>query len=108
MGMADDPTLQLLEALDDPLLSALADPTRARLIRALVQLGPADISTIAESFPQDRSVISRHLRILHEAGLVRASKEGRHVWYALDGPALLQRLEALLAKARAAVASCCP
>lgn len=106
--MADDPTLALVAALDDPLLKALADPTRCLLVRTLVQLGPSDIATIAEAHPQDRSVISRHLRVLLEAGVVRSSKEGRHVYYALDGPALVQRLEGLLAKAKALVATCCP
>jgi DNA-binding transcriptional ArsR family regulator len=105
---ADDPTLALVEALDDPLLKALADPTRSMLVRTLALIGPADIATIAEAYPQDRSVISRHLRVLHEAGLVRSSKEGRHVFYALDGPALVRRLEGLLALAKAAVSGCCP
>jgi ArsR family transcriptional regulator, zinc-responsive transcriptional repressor len=109
MGMADDPTLALVEALEDPLLKALADPTRCMLVRTLVQLGPADIATIAEQYPQDRSVISRHLRVLHEAGVVRSTKDGRHVYYALDGPGLVKRLEGLLAKAKALVAGgCCP
>jgi ArsR family transcriptional regulator, zinc-responsive transcriptional repressor len=109
MGMVDDPTVALVRALEDPLLKALADPTRCMLVRTLVQLGPADIATIAEQFPQDRSVISRHLRVLHEVGVVRSGKEGRHVYYALDGPALVQRLEGLLIKAKALVAAgCCP
>lgn len=104
----DDPTLALVEALDDPLIKALADPTRCRLVRTLVQLGCADVATIAEAYAQDRSVISRHLRVLREAGVVCASKEGRHVFYTLDGPALVERLETIVAQARAAVAHCCP
>src|SRR5688500_6299128 len=109
MGMATkEPALSLDEAFEDPLLKALSDPTRCMLLRTLAKLGPADIATIAEAFPQDRSVISRHLRVLREAGVVRSSKEGRHVFYALDGPALVARLEALLAVAKAVVGSCCP
>ena len=108
MDMASDPARALDEALDDPLLKALADPTRCALLRTLVRLGPADIATIAEAYPQDRSVISRHLRVMHEAGVVRSAKEGRHVVYALDGPALVQRLERILAQAKALVGGCCP
>jgi DNA-binding transcriptional ArsR family regulator len=108
MGMADELSLSLAEAFEDPLLKALSDPTRCMLLRTLAQLGPADIATIAEAYPQDRSVISRHLRLLHEAGVVKSTKEGRHVFYALDGPALITRLEVLLAKAKVLVSGCCP
>jgi DNA-binding transcriptional ArsR family regulator len=103
-----DASPSLAQALEDPLLKALSDPTRCMLLRTLAQLGPSDIGTLSEGYPQDRSVISRHLRVLHEAGIVKSSKEGRHVIYALDGPALVARLEALLAMAKALVSSCCP
>lgn len=108
MDMAVHRTPSLADALEDPLLKALSDPTRCLLLRTLAELGPSDIGTIAAAHPQDRSVISRHLRVLHEAGIVRSSKDGRHVIYALDGPALVARLESLLAMARALVSRCCP
>ncbi len=99
---------QLAEALDDRFLKALADPTRVSLIRQLLVAGPSDIGAIAEMFPQDRSVISRHLRVLLDAGLARASKQGRQVVYDLDGPEFLRRLEDILQKTRNLVAICCP
>ena len=98
----------LAEAFDDPLLNALSDPTRCMLLRTLAELGPSDVATISEAFPQDRSVISRHLRVLYEARIVRSSRQGRHVIYALDGPVLVARLESLLATAKALVSGCCP
>lgn len=99
---------ELAEVLDDRFLKALADPTRVTLIRHLLVAGPSDIGTIAEKFPQDRSVISRHLRVLLDTGLARASKEGRQVVYDLDGPEFLRRLEDILQKTRNLVAICCP
>lgn len=99
---------ELATALDDKVLKALADPTRRDIARHLLVKGAADIAAIAAKFPQDRSVISRHLRMLSEAGIVRAKKDGRHVYYDLDGPQLLKRLEVILQKARALVAICCP
>lgn len=98
----------LVEALDDPLLKALADPTRCDLVRKLVLQGPADVATIAAGYAQDRSVISRHLRVLLDAGVARATKDGRHVYYDLDGPALLDRLDKIVSKARTLVQICCP
>ncbi|MEQ1501600.1 MAG: metalloregulator ArsR/SmtB family transcription factor [Myxococcota bacterium] len=107
--MADRPSPSCVaEAFEDPLLKALSDPTRCALLRTLAEVGPADIATLAAAHPQDRSVISRHLRVMHGVGVVRSYKEGRHVVYALDGPALIARLEGLLATARALVARCCP
>ena len=103
-----DPAAALTKALDDPILKALADPTRCALVRTLVRLGSADIATISDAHPQDRSVISRHLAVLRDAGVVRSSKDGRHVRYALDGPALVSKLEDILAAARALTAICCP
>ena len=100
--------LELTEALDDRFLKALADQTRIGLIRHLLTGGPCCIGDIADKFPQDRSVISRHLRVLLDTGLVRVSKQGRHIFYDLDGPEFLRRLESILLKARNLVAICCP
>lgn len=105
--MALDSTA-IASAFEDPLLKALADPTRCMLLRTLAELGPSDIATVASAYQQDRSVISRHLKVLHDAGIVQAAKDGRHVVYALDGPALIARLESLLATAKALVSGCCP
>jgi len=99
---------ELTEAMDDRFLKALADQTRIELIRQLLIAGSCCIGDIAEKFPQDRSVISRHLRVLLDAGLLRVTKEGRHVFYDLDGPVFLRRLEQILQKARNLVAICCP
>ncbi|MEW6209696.1 MAG: metalloregulator ArsR/SmtB family transcription factor [Acidobacteriota bacterium] len=99
---------ELAQAMDDRFLKALADQTRIRLIRHLLIAGPCCIGDIADKFPQDRSVISRHLRVLLDARLARASREGRRIVYDLDGPAFLQRLEDILQKARTLVAICCP
>lgn len=99
---------ELAKALDDGLFKALADPTRRDIARYLLVKGPSDVAAIAHEFPQDRSVISRHLRLLSDAGIVRASKQGRHVYYDLDGPLLLERLETIVHKTRALVAMCCP
>lgn len=99
---------ELTQALDDRFLKALADPTRIDLIRQLLTGGPCCIGDLAEKFPQDRSVISRHLRVLLDAGLMRVTKQGRQVVYDLDGPEFLRRLESILEKARNLVALCCP
>lgn len=99
---------ELREILDGSLLGALCEPVRVSLIEFLTVNGRSDIATIAAAFPQDRSVISRHLSSLHAAGVVRREKVGRQVFFEVDGPAVVARLEEILARFRRIVPLCCP
>ena len=72
-------------------LAALADPTRRELV-ALLARGELAAGELAERFPVSRPAISRHLRVLREAGLVRSRVEGRRRLYALD-PRPLRELD---------------
>jgi DNA-binding transcriptional ArsR family regulator len=96
------------DVLDAGLFRALCEPIRIEIVRLLIANGRSDLSTIAAALPQDVSVISRHLALLHRAGLVRREKGGRRVLFELDGPALVARLEAILVQLRRAVPYCCP
>ena len=75
-------------------LPAIADPTRRELL-ALLAEGEIAAGDLADRFPVSRPAISRHLRVLREAGLVRSRTEGRRRLYALD-PAPLRELDAWL------------
>jgi DNA-binding transcriptional ArsR family regulator len=75
-------------------LAAIADPTRRELV-ALLAEGEIAAGDLADRFPVSRPAISRHLRVLREAGLVRSRTEGRRRLYALD-PAPLRELDAWL------------
>ena len=55
--------------------AALADPTRAQIIDVLAERGRT-VNEIVELFPISQPSISRHLRILREAGLVAVRPEG--------------------------------
>lgn len=71
-------------------LAALADPTRSAIVQLLVQR-ERSVGDIAEQLPVTRPAVSKHLRVLEGAGLVRHHADGtRHV-YALQ-PEALQRL----------------
>jgi len=107
-----DPRLAAAQALDRALdatfLDAVGHPVRVELIRALILTGAADIATLASQFPQDRSVISRHLSVLERAGIAVSRRKGRAVVYDLDGPGLVARLGQVQAAANALAAICCP
>ncbi|MFN4010728.1 MAG: ArsR/SmtB family transcription factor [Pannonibacter sp.] len=94
--------------LDTAFFKALCDPSRAAVFRRLLMLGRADIAQIASGLPQDRSVVSRHLKILADVGIARAERDSRQIFYTLDGAAIVGKLEALLAAARNLSTLCCP
>jgi DNA-binding transcriptional ArsR family regulator len=75
-------------------LAAIADPTRRELL-ALLARGEVAAGDLAAGFPVSRPAISRHLRVLREAGLVSTRTDGRRRLYALD-PAPLRELDAWL------------
>jgi DNA-binding transcriptional ArsR family regulator len=64
-------------------LAAVADPVRRELLGLLAR-GEVAAGELAGRFPVSRPAISRHLRVLREAGLVTARTEGRRRFYALD------------------------
>jgi DNA-binding transcriptional ArsR family regulator len=62
---------------------ALADPTR-RAVLDLLRQGSQPAGQIASAFPVSRPAISKHLRLLRRAHLVREHREGRHRVYQLN------------------------
>jgi DNA-binding transcriptional ArsR family regulator len=79
-------------------LAALADPTRREIV-ALRAEGAVAAGDLAAHFPVSRPAVSRHLRVLREAGLVRVRAEGQRRPYVLD-PQSLSDLDAWLAPYR--------
>ena len=98
----------LVKALDSKMFKALTDPTRTQILKFLMLNGRADISTIAAHLPQDRSVISRHLNMLAEAGLLIAEKETRHRFYMINCEIFLREFESIVANLKTCIAECCP
>ncbi len=67
--------------------TALADPVRRRLLTQLVA-GPARVVDLAAAHPISRPAVSKHLRLLSEAGLVDGEDHGRERHYRLVPDAL--------------------
>ena len=67
----------------DAVAQALADPIRRDILRML-RTRPANAGAIAGEFSVSRPAVSRHLRVLREAGLVRDQLRGREREYRLD------------------------
>lgn len=75
---------------------ALADPTRCRLLVALLD-GPAYPGELADRLDLTRSNVSNHLSCLRGCGLAVASAEGRQTRYDLSDPHLAAALRELVA-----------
>lgn len=65
------------------LAKALADPTRARIVRCLCQ-GPVCVCELADALEIGMSTLSTHLQTLRATGVVTADKRSKWVSYALD------------------------
>ena len=63
-------------------LDALGSPVRRDMLRAL-RAKPLSVGELAERFPVSRPAVSRHLRVLEDAGLVESHAEGTRSVYAV-------------------------
>jgi DNA-binding transcriptional ArsR family regulator len=63
-------------------LDALGNPVRRDMLRAL-RAGPLAVGQLAERFPVSRPAVSRHLRVLEDAGLVESHPDGAQRVYAV-------------------------
>ena len=59
----------------DAAFAALADPTRRAILARLAQ-GEATVQDLARPFPISQPAISRHLKVLEDAGLIEARTQG--------------------------------
>jgi DNA-binding transcriptional ArsR family regulator len=62
---------------------ALADPARLDIVRRLAE-GAKTAGDLAQPYKISRPAISRHLRVLREAGIAKAEVRGREWWYTID------------------------
>ena len=72
---------------NDAVFRAIADPTRREILR-LLRDGGRTVGQIAANFPTSRPAISKHLRLLRNAGLVVTHKDGTARIYDLNAKPL--------------------
>jgi DNA-binding transcriptional ArsR family regulator len=67
----------------DELWSAVADPTRRRVVDVLLDRGEATATILAGELPVTRQAVVKQLGVLSRAGLVEGRRRGREVRYAV-------------------------
>ena len=80
---------------DDELWSAIADPSRRRVLDLVVSNGAVSASWLAGHVPFTRQAVSKHLVVLEQAGLISRRKQGREVLYQVEAGRLDQAARAL-------------
>jgi DNA-binding transcriptional ArsR family regulator len=95
----------LARLLSPHLFKAFSDPKRiSLLVRLAESRRPCTVSQIAEGSDVDLSVVSRHLSVLREAGIISCVKQGKEVWCSVQTSAVASMLRDLAD----ALESCCP
>lgn len=84
--------------MQDAVLQVLADPTRFRLVEALAA-GEQSVGELVQAVDIDQSGVSRHLRILGEAGFVAMRPDGARRLYSLR-PEPFQQIDSWLSAYR--------
>jgi DNA-binding transcriptional ArsR family regulator len=95
-----------LAALLSPrLFKALSDPKRLSLLVRVAEEGcPCTVSHVAKDSGVDMSMVSRHLAILREAGIIKCEKQGKEVLCTLQTDVVV----GVLRQIADALESCCP
>jgi DNA-binding transcriptional ArsR family regulator len=70
----------------------LGDPTRLAILRALLA-GEKNVGAIVSETGQNQANVSKHLKLLAEASMVRRRKEGLQVFYSAGGPLIANLCE---------------
>jgi DNA-binding transcriptional ArsR family regulator len=68
----------------DETLTALADPTRRAILATLAARGEARVTEVARPFPISLNSVSKHIRVLERADLVRRRVQGREHFLTLN------------------------
>jgi DNA-binding transcriptional ArsR family regulator len=90
----------MTERDDEQLWSVVADPSRRRVIDAMLLSGETTQTELAAQLPFTRQAVAKHLAVLEQVALVTRRKVGRDVLFRLD----LDRLE-LAARAMSRIAA---
>jgi DNA-binding transcriptional ArsR family regulator len=73
----------MVQARQDAVWVALSDPTRRAILERLTD-GPTRVTDVAAPFAMSLNGVSKHIKVLEQAGLVRRTRQGREHTLELD------------------------
>jgi ArsR family transcriptional regulator len=90
-------SMDLLERMAGA-LKILAHPCRLKLAEILQREGEAPVHAVMTRLMLPQATISQHLNQMRRAGLVKASRRGKEVWYSIADPSALTILDCIRRK----------
>ncbi len=87
--------MTVMTLTEEELVSAVAEPSRRRVLDLLIRNGEASAWSLADHVPFSRQAVSKHLVVLEGAGLVRRRKQRREVLYQVQPERLHQATRAM-------------
>ncbi|RIY00831.1 transcriptional regulator [Aureimonas flava] len=89
--MDDMPAFEAKASEVAAILRAVANERRLMLLCRLLDMGEANVGTLAEAVGLSQSALSQHLTVLRDQGIVARRRESQTLWYRIADP----RIEAL-------------
>lgn len=89
--------MELLERMAGA-LKVLAHPCRLKIVELLQREGDAPVHQIMHRINLPQATISQHLNQMRRAGLVKATRRGKEVWYGIADPSALTILDCIRRK----------
>ena len=80
---------------EDRLWAAIGEPSRRRLLDALLVQGEATPTVLATQLPYSRQAVAKHLAVLERVGLVEPRREGREVHYTVQAERLEEAIKVM-------------
>jgi ArsR family transcriptional regulator, arsenate/arsenite/antimonite-responsive transcriptional repressor len=87
-----DPLPQLIQ-----LFRLLADETRLRILRLLIETGEHHVRALCDKLGQSQPAVSHHLALMRTAGLIECRRQGKHNFYRLALPKFEEALNLVFA-----------
>lgn len=79
----------MTQTISDQLFHALGDPTRRQLFELLAREGEQNVRDLTNKLPVSQPMISRHLGVLRQAGLVFERRSGREHHFSVNSQGLM-------------------
>lgn len=75
---------------------AVCDPSRQLIMKTLRRKGKLKVGDIASSTKLAQPTVSQHLKVLHNAGVVKSEKRGQQVYYSLCSDLIYDMITAFM------------
>jgi ArsR family transcriptional regulator len=72
---------------------ALGHPVRLQIVCGLLHKGKCNVNTMVERLHVSQSMISQHINILKNAGIIKGSRDGNIIWYKIESELAISLLK---------------